>query len=76
MGSFQALSQAALSCQPAEARFYTSFTCMPGPLVPLPVQAGSFAAASAPSPGEDWIPRAAYNDAWALWSPAGGCCLY
>lgn len=40
-----------LVSQPNEARFCTSLTCMPGPLVPLPAQAGSFVAASAPSPG-------------------------
>ena len=51
VGSFSAPSQAASSRQPAEARFCTSLTCMPGPLRPLPAHAGSLAAASATSPG-------------------------
>ena len=76
VGSFSAPSQAASSRQSAEARFCASLTRMPGPLRPLPAHAGSLAAASATSPGGDWVPHAAYSDAWAPGSPAGGCRLH
>lgn len=67
-----------LPCLPSPMTLWSmhALTCMSGPGSHASGLKQGACGCLSTTPWGHWIPRAAYNDAWALWSPAGGCCLY